>query len=337
MTNSSGPAARPQPGAGPGRARPLPWRRSPGHGERSTNEADYWASQVGFGLDGSDVHSIPSLLEDAAGSPWLPSPGSSGPGPGPRPSGSSLTFRRCSNRGPRSTGTDAALTTNASPSRRSTVSRRYGRCCRSIPGSKPVQAEPDRSDASKGTLCGSEAREVAAHHLAEEQQEEQPSGGARESNSTLMAGRAKAGRRISAASAARSPQTSTSTLRPAAACRTPSSLTPTAIAAMARSAQQPAAVAGDRDDAAGQPERRPATPRALCRAPHGRPVPDGAGPARRGPHPPSAPSPAQPASAAGRGPTARPAALDPWPPGVEPPRTLRAGRSPPSAGPPDSS
>jgi hypothetical protein len=30
--------------------------------------------------------------------------------------------------------------------------------------------------------------------------------------------------------------------------------------AMARSAQQPAAVAGDRDDAAGQPERRPATP-----------------------------------------------------------------------------
>jgi hypothetical protein len=204
MTNSSGPAARPQPGAGPGRARPLPWRRSPGHGERSTNEADYWASQVGFGLDGSDVHSIPSLLEDAAGSPWLPSPGSSGPGPGPRPSGSSLTFRRCSNRGPRSTGTDAALTTNASPSRRSTVSRRHGRCCRSIPGSKPVQAEPDRSDASKGTLCGSEAREVAAHHLAEEQ----PSGGARESNSTLMAGRAKAGRRISAASAARSPQTS---------------------------------------------------------------------------------------------------------------------------------
>jgi hypothetical protein len=136
------------------------------------------------------------------------SPCSSGPGPGPRPSGSSLTFRRCSNRGPRSTGTDAALTTNASPSRRSTVSRRHGRCCRPIPGSKPVQAEPDRSDASKGTLCGSEAREVAAHHLAEEQQEGQPSGGARESNSTLMAGRAKAGRRISAASATRSPQTS---------------------------------------------------------------------------------------------------------------------------------
>ena len=208
MTNSSGPVAGPQPGAGPDRARPLPWQRSPGHGERSTNEADYWASQVGFGLDGSDVHSIPLA---AGRTPLAPrgcaSPCSSGPGPGPRPSGSSLTFRRCSNRGPRSTGTDAALTTNASPSRRSTVSRRYGRCCRSIPGSKPVQAEPDRSDASKGTLCGSEAREVAAHHLAQEQQEEQPSGGARESNSTLMAGRGKAGRRISVASA-RSPQTS---------------------------------------------------------------------------------------------------------------------------------
>jgi len=38
------------------------------------NEADYWAGQVNAGLDGSEVHSIASLLEDVAGSPWLPEP-----------------------------------------------------------------------------------------------------------------------------------------------------------------------------------------------------------------------------------------------------------------------
>jgi len=38
------------------------------------NEAGYWASQVGPGLNASDVHSIASLLEDVAGSPWLPEP-----------------------------------------------------------------------------------------------------------------------------------------------------------------------------------------------------------------------------------------------------------------------
>jgi hypothetical protein len=43
-----------------------------GSGYRS--EADYWASQVGSGLDRSDVHSIAWLLEDVAGSPWLSEP-----------------------------------------------------------------------------------------------------------------------------------------------------------------------------------------------------------------------------------------------------------------------
>jgi hypothetical protein len=38
------------------------------------NEADYWAGQVRFGLDASDVDSIALLLEDVAGSPWLPEP-----------------------------------------------------------------------------------------------------------------------------------------------------------------------------------------------------------------------------------------------------------------------
>jgi hypothetical protein len=43
-----------------------------GSGYRS--EADYWASQVGPALDASDVHSIAALLDDVAGSPWLPEP-----------------------------------------------------------------------------------------------------------------------------------------------------------------------------------------------------------------------------------------------------------------------
>lgn len=37
-------------------------------------EADYWAGQVGSGLDADAMHSIAWLLEDVAGSPWLPDP-----------------------------------------------------------------------------------------------------------------------------------------------------------------------------------------------------------------------------------------------------------------------
>ncbi len=38
------------------------------------NEADYWAGQVGFGLDADAMQSVAWLLEDVAGSPWLPDP-----------------------------------------------------------------------------------------------------------------------------------------------------------------------------------------------------------------------------------------------------------------------
>jgi hypothetical protein len=37
-------------------------------------EADYWAGQVGSGLDADDMQTIAWLLEDVAGSPWLPDP-----------------------------------------------------------------------------------------------------------------------------------------------------------------------------------------------------------------------------------------------------------------------
>ena len=38
------------------------------------NEADYWAGQVGSGLDADAMQSIAWLLEDVASSPWLPDP-----------------------------------------------------------------------------------------------------------------------------------------------------------------------------------------------------------------------------------------------------------------------
>jgi hypothetical protein len=43
-----------------------------GSGHR--NEADYWAGQICFGLDAGDMQVIVWLLEDVAGSPWLPDP-----------------------------------------------------------------------------------------------------------------------------------------------------------------------------------------------------------------------------------------------------------------------
>src|SRR5438093_4595364 len=35
------------------------------------DQAGYWASQVGFGLDAGDMQTIAWLLEDVAGSPWM--------------------------------------------------------------------------------------------------------------------------------------------------------------------------------------------------------------------------------------------------------------------------
>jgi hypothetical protein len=37
-------------------------------------EADYWAGHLGLALDVDDVQVVASLLEDVAGSPWLPEP-----------------------------------------------------------------------------------------------------------------------------------------------------------------------------------------------------------------------------------------------------------------------
>jgi hypothetical protein len=37
-------------------------------------EADYWAGQVESSLAGADLQRIAWLLEDVAGSPWLPDP-----------------------------------------------------------------------------------------------------------------------------------------------------------------------------------------------------------------------------------------------------------------------
>ena len=38
------------------------------------DQAGYWADQVRPGVDPDDMQIIASLLEDAAGSPWLPDP-----------------------------------------------------------------------------------------------------------------------------------------------------------------------------------------------------------------------------------------------------------------------
>jgi hypothetical protein len=38
------------------------------------DQAGYWASQVGFGMDAGDMQTIAWLLEDVAGSPWMADP-----------------------------------------------------------------------------------------------------------------------------------------------------------------------------------------------------------------------------------------------------------------------
>ena len=38
------------------------------------DQAGYWASQVGLGLDADDMQVIAWLLEDVAGSPWMAKP-----------------------------------------------------------------------------------------------------------------------------------------------------------------------------------------------------------------------------------------------------------------------
>jgi hypothetical protein len=51
-------------------------------GHEYREEADYWAGQVDPGLAADDARTIVWLLEEVAGSAWLPSPWSSGPAAG---------------------------------------------------------------------------------------------------------------------------------------------------------------------------------------------------------------------------------------------------------------